>query len=62
MIQSQLDRAVAHATGESLNTIIRRGFSIVSLGEADFDEDAPDLHPSVVDWDELDAERSRAAA
>ncbi len=49
MTQAQLDRAVAHATGESLNTIIRRRFSIVSLGEADFDEDAPDLHPSVVD-------------
>ena len=62
MTQSQLDRAVARATGEPLSTIIRRGFSIVSLGEADFDEDAPDLHPSVVDWDELDAERSRAAA
>ena len=62
MIQSQLDRAVAHATGESLSTIIRHGFSIVSLDEAEFDEDAPDLQPSIVDWDALDAERSRAAA
>ena len=62
MPQRHMHRAVAHATGEYLSTIIRRGFSIVSLGEADFDEDAPYLPPSVVDWDELDAERSRAAA
>ena len=62
MTQLQLDRAVAHATGESLSTIGCRGFSIVSPDEADFDEDARDLHPSVVDWDELDAERSSAAA
>ncbi len=62
MTQSQLDRAVARATGESLSTIIRRGFSIVYLVESDFDEDAPDWHPSVVDWDELDVERSRTAA
>jgi hypothetical protein len=62
MTQSQLDRAVAHASGEALGTIIRLGFSIVSFGEADFDEDASDLHPSIVDWDALDAEHSHAAA
>ena len=61
MTQSQLDRAVAHVTGEALSTIIRRGVGIVSLGEADF-EDAPDLHPSIVDWDAARRRASRAAA
>jgi hypothetical protein len=41
MIQSQLDRAVAGATGESLRTIRALGFTILARGE--FGREAEDL-------------------
>jgi hypothetical protein len=58
MTQSQVNRAVARATGESLGTIIRRGFGIDEPGETDRDDDGVDMLPSVVDWDMLDAARA----
>jgi hypothetical protein len=57
MTQSQLNRAVARATGESRSTICRMGFSVLADEPLEADRD-----PLVVDWDEFDAERSRAAA
>jgi len=48
MTKSELDRAVARATGESLATIRSLGFSVLAL---------PADEPQVVDWDELDSER-----
>ncbi|MBI3464355.1 MAG: hypothetical protein HY000_15060 [Planctomycetes bacterium] len=48
MTKSELDRAVAHATGESLATIRSLGFSMLT---------PPAEEPQMVDWDELDAER-----
>jgi hypothetical protein len=61
MSQEDLDRAVADRTGESISTIRRRGFSIVTPLSV-FDPDGDDLAPpNVVDWDLLDAQRSRAA-
>ncbi len=62
MTQSQLDRAVAQATGESRRTIAHRGFTIVGPGMADLDDDTADSPPSFIDWDELDADRHRRAA
>jgi hypothetical protein len=50
MTQSQLNRAVAHATGESLRTIHTLGF--VPLIGICFERE-----PLVVDWDEIDAQR-----
>ena len=44
MTKSELDRAVARATGESLATIRSLGFSVVAV---------PAEEPQVVDWDEL---------
>jgi hypothetical protein len=52
MTQRQLDRAVAHATGESFSTIRRMGFSALADDPLEVDRD-----PLVVDWDALDAER-----
>ena len=49
MTQRQLEREVASATGESMTTIRRRGFSLV---EPEYPE------PLVLDWDDLDAERT----
>ncbi len=52
MTQTQLERAVADATGESLATIRRRGFGFV---DAEALCDTEDLDPpQVVDWDALD--------
>lgn len=48
MTQRELERELARKTGETMDTIRRRGFSLVEL---------PDSEPQVVDWDELEAER-----
>ncbi len=44
MTQAEMERELAHATGESVNTIRNRGFSLVEV---------PDLEPLVIDWDEI---------
>ena len=59
MNQSQLDRAVARATGESLDTISRRGFSIADPEAVRYEPEPSGPAPQVVDWDELDARRQR---
>jgi len=56
MKQRQLDRAVAHATGESLSTIRCMGFSIFDPGKPREEFDALP-RPRIVNWDRLDAER-----
>lgn len=62
MSQQELDREIARATGESLGTIRRRGFSLVPALPSVFEPDADDLRsPQYVDWDKVDAERRRAA-
>jgi hypothetical protein len=48
MTQQQLEREVASATGETLATIHRIGFSLVE----------PEYHdPLIIDWDEQESER-----
>jgi hypothetical protein len=60
MSQRELDSAVAEATGESLRTVRRRGFSIIDLQAADFDAE-PNLLPAQgVNWDALEARRRAA--
>ena len=62
MTQQQLDRAVAAATGESLATIRRHGFSLVTPLSV-FDPDAPEMaQPQIVDWDRVESERYAPAA
>jgi len=48
MTQAELNRAVAGATGESVETITRRGFSFVEVPPRERD-------PLAYDWDEQDA-------
>jgi hypothetical protein len=50
MTQRELNRAVAHATGESLSTITSLGFVPLTIGPVERD-------PLVMDWDELDEDR-----
>ena len=48
MTRSEFQRAVARATGESSETIKRRGFSPFKLKPPADDDDQ---EPSVLDWD-----------
>ena len=52
MTQAELNRAVARATGESIDTILSLGF--VPLTPMPYERDPESL---LVDWDELDASR-----
>jgi hypothetical protein len=58
MTQTDLNRAVASATGESIRTIASRGFSLIEAPPHD-----PELSrdPLIIDWDELEALRWTAA-
>lgn len=56
MTQSHLNRAVARATGESVGTIRRRGFSLVGPPTNKTSQTLV-RGPHVVDWDEVDASR-----
>ena len=51
MTQAELERELAHTTGETLCTIRNRGFSLLVM---------PDRNPHAIDWDELyPTDRSR---
>lgn len=54
MTQRDLNRAIARATGDDINTIARLGF--VELRDIPFESEGP----HIVDWDALDAERGVA--
>ena len=58
MSASELHRAVARATGESLSAIRRRGFSLL-CAEPDDGDSFAEQGAGPVDWDALDAERAR---
>ena len=63
MTQAELNQAVADATGESVSTIRRRGFSVVTPLSVFQPDDADDYAlPSVVDWDALERQQRRNAA
>ena len=55
MKQSDLDRAVAHATGETVSTIKRLGFLLAE--PSDIDPDSDEHGPYVIDWDALEVGR-----
>lgn len=57
MTQSQLNRAVSHATGDDCEVIARHGFSLVD-DECPVQDD--DLLALVTDWQQLEAEHVAA--
>ena len=61
MTQKDLDRAIARATGESLDTIRRFGFSTLEPSLSVMDTDGSEHEPRVVDWDSLDRQRRALA-
>jgi hypothetical protein len=61
MNQRELDRALARATGESVRTIRRLGFSLLDVDCSDLASDASELAPQIIDWDSLEADRMALA-
>ena len=57
MTHSQLNLAVAHATGEERQTISRLGFSLADPKHVRYDSDGGDRPPLIMDWDEFDRQR-----
>ncbi len=53
MRQRDLNRAVAHATGESVATIQRLGF-LLAEPQQPVDQEETAAGPNVIDWDELE--------
>ena len=61
MKQYQLDCLVAEATGEDLDEIRRRGFSLADPIEVHFDPEPYGLTSAFVDWDKLQVRQMVAA-
>lgn len=57
MKQNELDRQVAHATGESIRHIRRQGFSLLEVHSQSVVPELDARPPLWVDWDELDAQK-----
>ena len=57
MTQSELDCAVADATGEDVDDIGNMGFSIADPIDVNFDPE-PWYPPQLVDWDEVELQRN----
>ena len=51
MTQSELNRAVSEATGEDVNEISLRGFSLVDPVGGDLEFEAEQFAAQVYDWD-----------
>lgn len=57
MTQRELNRAVARATGESVETIQRVGFLMADPKDVSTDPEDDQFGPYLIDWDELDTSR-----
>ena len=60
MTQNDINRAVATATGETVDEIQRRGFSVVDDVDVSFDPEPSDDSSPYLDWDALDLARNVA--
>ena len=60
MTQTQLEQLVARATGEDIRAIRERGFSVADPLKVNFDPEPDNLHPQMINWDELEVERNVA--
>ena len=62
MRQTDLNRSVARATGETVSTIARIGFIIADPSEPIDDPHSEELGPLVIDWDSMHDQRNEADA
>jgi hypothetical protein len=58
MNQSELNRAVANATRESVSYIKRRGFQLADLTDQ-MDQHSEEHGPLVIDWDQVNIDRQQ---
>ena len=58
MKQTDINRAVAQATGESVRTIKSLGFQLEEPLD-DIEPEIGDSGPNIIDWDALESERYR---
>ena len=61
MRQADINRAVARATGESVRTVSELGFSLVDPCCVDHDPEPCHIEDLIVDWDQLELQRSFAS-
>ena len=57
MKQADLNRSLSRATGESVRTIRRMGFSLFSPDEPAAELEVARGEPQTVDWDQCEADR-----
>jgi hypothetical protein len=57
MNQAELNRCLSRATGESVRTIKKFGFSLFDPGSPQCDSDSVDSPPQTIDWDQLEIDR-----
>ena len=57
MTQNDLNRSVAHATGENISEISRRGFTLLTPRPYEFEPEDESLE-QYLDWDEVDLSRN----
>lgn len=57
MTQVELNHAVARATGETFDTVVRMGFGIADPAIVRHDPEPSCRRPRIVHWDRLDASR-----
>ena len=60
MTIAEINRRVALATGESVRTVSELGFSLADPGIVDYDPEPSEIEDLIVDWDQLELERSSA--
>lgn len=58
MTSSELNRAVARATGENLRVISRLGFSLADPLYVEHDPEPTDIEERIIDWDQHELERN----
>ena len=59
MTQKDLNRAVARATGECINTITDLGFSLADPVVVEYDPEPCNIEDKILDWDALDSSQTR---
>ena len=57
MNQSELNRAVARATGETVSTIKRLGFLLADVDSQAEADESDEVGPHILDWDEIEINR-----
>ena len=61
MTQTEINRAVALATGESVRTVSELGFSLADPDVVEHYSEPCDLEDMIADWDQIQVARNQAS-